>query len=225
MAMTFWQEHDELRSRVRALEAKYETMRLATLEWGKDVESLQRWSDQHLLRIERLETDATCPHIVSSHGGTSYCDLALQTAAAQPASAAARQDKLDRLIAQDRDDGSTPFQVPPTNCSQRLQREGKPYPKSDCEACGTMSPMWRQCDVSLALEAVNSKPTPNPSQIRSSLVARVADAIYRNGTGDGFREEARAAIREVAAWLRVESEGHLGSGLHLSRRLEQEADR
>jgi hypothetical protein len=37
--------------------------------------------------------------------------------------------------------------------------------------------------------------------------------------------QARAAIREVAAWLRVESEGHLGSGLHLSRRLEQEADR
>ena len=34
------------------------------------------------------------------------------------------------------------------------------------------------------------------------LVERVADAIYRNGIGDGFREEARAAIREVAKWLR-----------------------
>ncbi|MEY3930619.1 MAG: hypothetical protein RLZZ516_2329 [Cyanobacteriota bacterium] len=33
------------------------------------------------LRIERLEAGATCPHIISSHGGTSYCDLALQTAA------------------------------------------------------------------------------------------------------------------------------------------------
>lgn len=45
----------ELRSRVEALEGKYETQRLATLEWGKDVEKLQRWNDQHLKRIERLE--------------------------------------------------------------------------------------------------------------------------------------------------------------------------
>jgi hypothetical protein len=45
----------KLRARVEALEGKYETMRLATLEWGKDVENLQRWSDQHLMRIERLE--------------------------------------------------------------------------------------------------------------------------------------------------------------------------
>jgi hypothetical protein len=104
MAMTFYQELDDLRARVAALEAKYETMRLATtaltttqLECGKDVENLQRWSDQHLLRIERLETGATCPHIVSSDEGTSYCDLALQT-----------QDKLDRLIAQDRDDITPP---------------------------------------------------------------------------------------------------------------------
>jgi len=95
--MTIKQEIAELRAMVEALEAKYETMRLATLEWGKDVENLQRWSDQHLLRIERLETGATCPHIVSSDEGTSYCDLARQT-----------QDKLDRLIAQDRDDITPP---------------------------------------------------------------------------------------------------------------------
>jgi len=74
----------ELRARVEALEAKYETMRLATLEWGKDVENLQRWSDQHLLRIERLETGATCPHIVTSDEGTSYCALA-ETVAPSPA--------------------------------------------------------------------------------------------------------------------------------------------
>lgn len=45
----------ELRARVEALEGKYETQRLATLEWGKDVEILQRWSDQHLQRIMALE--------------------------------------------------------------------------------------------------------------------------------------------------------------------------
>ena len=97
MAMTFWQEHDELRSSVRALEAKYETMRLATLEWGKDVENLQRWSDQHLRRIERLETGATCPHIVSTDEGTSYCDLAEQTAVAQPEPQEPTDEELDAI--------------------------------------------------------------------------------------------------------------------------------
>jgi len=41
--------------RFERLEGKYETMRLATLEWGKDVEKLQLRSDRHLQRIERLE--------------------------------------------------------------------------------------------------------------------------------------------------------------------------
>jgi len=58
-----------------------------------------------------------------------------------------------------------------------------------------------------ALEA-NSKPTPNPRQIRSSLEERVALAI--SGIEDSscwddeavnWAPEARAAIREVAAWL------------------------
>jgi hypothetical protein len=41
--------------RIAALESKYETMRLATLEWGKDVDKLMSWSDQHLQRIMNLE--------------------------------------------------------------------------------------------------------------------------------------------------------------------------
>jgi hypothetical protein len=45
----------ELPARVEALEGKYETMRLATLEWGEDVDKLKRWSDQHLQRIMVLE--------------------------------------------------------------------------------------------------------------------------------------------------------------------------
>jgi hypothetical protein len=45
----------ELRSRIEVLEGKYETMRLATLEWGEDVDKLKRWSDQHLQRIMALE--------------------------------------------------------------------------------------------------------------------------------------------------------------------------
>ena len=45
----------ELRARVEALEGQYETMRLATLEWGKDVDNHGRWIDDHLKRIMALE--------------------------------------------------------------------------------------------------------------------------------------------------------------------------
>jgi hypothetical protein len=74
----------ELRARVEALEAKYETQRLATLEWGADVDKVKRWSDRHLQRIEALEANVTCPHVATSDEGTSYCTLAEQ--AAKPSS-------------------------------------------------------------------------------------------------------------------------------------------
>lgn len=58
------------------------------------------------------------------------------------------------------------------------------------------------------LLAPNSKPTPNSSQIRRSLVNRVALAISgieygleRDEEAVNWASEARAAIREVAAWL------------------------
>jgi hypothetical protein len=52
-----------------------------------------------------------------------------------------------------------------------------------------------------ALEA-NSKPTPNSSQIRSSLVERVVAVIADpDGPEELWHDDARAAIREVAAWL------------------------
>jgi hypothetical protein len=59
----------------------------------------------------------------------------------------------------------------------------------------------------------NSKPTPNPSQIRSSLVKRVAATLHRVTDSDPnvpvneWKPEARAAIREVAAWLDANSGG------------------
>ena len=55
-----------------------------------------------------------------------------------------------------------------------------------------------------ALEATQPVKSNYPEIPQSSLVDRVACAIYPGGSGDGFREEARAAIREVAAWLRKE---------------------
>jgi hypothetical protein len=79
---------------------------------------------------------------------------------------------------------------------------------------------WAPCILELrarveALEA-NSKPTPNFSQIGSSLVERVRGIIGLDPAGDG---KARAAIREVAAWLRE----HYGGPTASSTALEQEA--
>ena len=60
----------------------------------------------------------------------------------------------------------------------------------------------------------------------SSLVERVADAIATHATSARIADDrpARAAILEVAAWMRTESEGYLGSGLHFAKRLQQEAN-
>jgi len=72
-------------------------------------------------------------------------------------------------------------------------------------------------------DTVNATTQPNYlEKPDSSLVERIEDAIYRNGNEPGFRAEARAAIREVAAWLgEQKSYGHGWTAITL----EQEAER
>ena len=45
----------------------------------------------------------------------------------------------------------------PVECRQRLAKEGKPYPKSSCAACGQFSPKWKECDALLASHAEGGK--------------------------------------------------------------------
>lgn len=45
----------ELRARVEAVEGKYETQRLATLEWGNDIDTHSRLIDKLWQRVEALE--------------------------------------------------------------------------------------------------------------------------------------------------------------------------
>jgi hypothetical protein len=144
----------ELRDRIENLKTEAEEREATNLSSFCELEA----------RIAALEAGQTCPHIVSSDEGTSYCALAEQT-----------QDKLDRLIELDR--------------------------------------------------ALDSKSTPNDRQIRSSapadsLVERVARAICEAPPPiEGWRSEARAAIREVARWLRSELVSRA-----VADRLEQEAE-
>jgi len=68
----------------------------------------------------------------------------------------------------------------------------------------------------------NSKPTPNSSQIGSSLVERVVMAIGRDSETARWNE-ARAAIREVAAWMTSNPDIYFPPALVFA--LEQEAER
>ena len=76
-----------------------------------------------------------------------------------------------------------------------------------------------------ALEA-NFKLTPNDPQIRSSLVERVAATLHGITNSDPnvpvneWKPEARAAIREVNAWLRERAGGTRASWL-LDNEIEQ----
>ena len=74
------------------------------------------------------------------------------------------------------------------------------------------------------LLAPNSKPTPNSSQIGRSLVNRVALAIsgieyglQRDEEAVNWASEARAAVREVAAWMREQQDGDLVAAAVLER--------
>jgi hypothetical protein len=67
--------------------------------------------------------------------------------------------------------------------------------------CASLAPDRLKFFNALLSDDDNSKPTPNPGQIGSSLVERVQDAIHDVEFPHGD-DEARAAIREVAAWLR-----------------------
>jgi len=85
---------------------------------------------------------------------------------------------------------------------------------------------WR---LAMPHEEPSQQPAPateGSSAPAGELVERVADAIYRNGIGDGFREEARAAIREMAkaAKDQIGLAGVPDSWTEFAEWLEQEAN-
>jgi len=72
------------------------------------------------------------------------------------------------------------------------------------------------------LGAANAKPTPNQSQIRSSLLAirvqrAISETLRTDPVGWQGTRLARAVIREVAAWLREQHDGDLVAATVLER--------
>ena len=111
------------------------------------------------------------------------------------------RDRLEALEARDEDDKESWAAMRRANISAALQ----------------INALMRR------IEALEAAAKPNhPAKPDSSLVERVAAAI----TGDGdepinWKPEARAAIREVADWLR----DHYGGTTASTDLLEQEAER
>jgi hypothetical protein len=72
------------------------------------------------------------------------------------------------------------------------------------------------------LLAPNFKPSPNFSQIGSSLVVRVNDAVNSQvDFSDDALECSRVAIREIAAWLREQHDADLVAATVLEREAER----
>ena len=65
----------------------------------------------------------------------------------------------------------------------------------------------------------SSKPSPNSPQIGSSLVERVEGALMESIKEQGSM--ARAAIREVAKWMREQQDGDLIAATMLEREVER----
>jgi hypothetical protein len=103
---------------------------------------------------------------------------------------------------------------------------GGPQPEPLTNVTGKGVIVEGQFDYSGTTYVYRAKAQPAPAVKESltdapagSLVERVMVLLGHHGDGT-----ARAALRVVAAWLRVESKGHLGSGAHWAHRMEQEAD-
>jgi hypothetical protein len=124
---------------------------------------------------------------------------------------AAQQDKLDRLIALDTD---------PAPDAAMTDYERVAANMATCPSVDKIPDFTGTSPTTPELPASSAEARP------AGLVERVALAIDSSCPQDEYViADCRAAIREVAAWLETESEGHLGSGKYWATRLRSEADR
>lgn len=68
----------------------------------------------------------------------------------------------------------------PEDCRQRLMNEGKPYPKSYCNACGPFSPKWTECNAKIEskVDSGSTKIKPlSPDEIIQSRKAVIPDFV------------------------------------------------
>lgn len=173
----------ELRARVEALEARYETQRLATLEWGKDVDKVKRWSDQHLQRIMKLEGTPPIDEEENDRRFHACMELIRNATPEQIRAAAGLPERKTSKV----------YEI---NEPLKLTLEQAQHVR----------------------DLLTPEPRRNyPANPDSSLVKRVHSCIV--GEPECGHMQARAAILEVAAWMREQQDGDLIA----ATMLEQEA--
>lgn len=91
-----------------------------------------------------------------------------------------------------------------TRCREKLRAAGLPYPKSNCEQCGSLiRPGWRCAEES----QVPSSPPHLPSCVQPpgdfaggqrDMQHRAALAVIRSAAGKGLTEEQRQLLADAA---------------------------
>lgn len=203
-----------LRERVEALEGKYETMRLATLEWGADVDMVKRWSDQHLLRIMALEATQHTHVDTSRPSETVRMPLKVATETTYgtapivaPSAAGSAVERNPECLASWPDCYAGGYDPRccrfPKSCSCEVRQEAPANPLKSAVHADFTGPQ---------IGSKESLAIPLPL----TLVELITDSLpYRDA------HQARAVILVMAAWLREQGIGAAGWAM----RLEQEANR
>jgi hypothetical protein len=242
----------ELRARVEAMEARYETQRQVTLAWGKHVYNHGRWIDAHMKRIKALEAgqkpslstslhsysvgEAKPPedcgkvkvlsglsqHIIGSLEWTQQEQeqelsvLADRTIVAVPAHRGGQSIRFE-VFADDpelSDYGSGKLlalsKVVYKVLSNNMLESG--MIEVTAISVGLVADMLDQQAEYAAQQMDQAAPSPSPAPTDSlestehaptdSLVERVARHLaYEHDISPNWEDEARIAIREVAAWI------------------------
>jgi len=231
----------ELRAKVEALEAKYETQRLATLEWGKDVENLQRWSDQHLQRIMKLESAQQQAAPVADDDEPQT----LHTIALGMVDTLEQLNVLPEILDTLRQAIREPMQHPTskaapvaTDMDLEFAYGGEDGFLADLRAVydlgrehGVTCPHIRSSDegtsyCALAEQTAAAQPAPAAAPAPAgSLVQELAFLIAgfasTSRIGDCAMPTAREVLRKVAEWLREQHDGDLVAATVIEREANQ----
>lgn len=85
----------------------------------------------------------------------------------------------------------------PAKCRERLHREGKPYPRSGCEACGKFAPRWQECEVLIRAERLAATPPEGAPAVDGGDAVRLYHAVNRMMAALGAEGEVSTRHRTV----------------------------
>jgi len=200
--------------RLEALEKKYETQRLATLEWGKDVDKLMRWIDDHLKRIMALEQPRQdkLDRLIEQDSEDDDEPQTLHTIALRMVDTLEQLRVLPEILDTLRRAIREPIEQPPA-----AQPESVSVLDAKAWAYIGRRAILGDPDAQSLVDSLSEPPAAQdapPAAPAGGLVELVAAAIADDDAPvDLWHDDARAAIRVVAAWL--DQQGQHGCSLWL----------